>query len=69
MYAAVSLDGFMADDRDEVGPLFDWYGNGDVSWIFPGGDNELRTTQVTADFIPPTTGTSPAWSWAGGCST
>ncbi|MFI7697889.1 dihydrofolate reductase family protein [Nonomuraea sp. NPDC049480] len=23
MYAAVSLDGFMADDRDEVGPLFD----------------------------------------------
>jgi hypothetical protein len=24
--AAVSLDGFIADDNDEVGPLFDWLG-------------------------------------------
>lgn len=30
MSAAVSLDGFIADDRDGVGPPFDWYGNGDV---------------------------------------
>jgi dihydrofolate reductase len=52
MSAAVSLDGFMADDRDAVGPLFDWYGNGDVNWTFPGGDDEFRTTQATADFLP-----------------
>jgi hypothetical protein len=31
MGAVVSLDGFMADDDDGVGPLFDWYGNGDVA--------------------------------------
>ena len=32
MGAAVSLDGYMADDDDNVGPLFDWFGNGDVEW-------------------------------------
>ena len=30
MGAVVSLDGFMADNNDGVGPLFDWLGNGDV---------------------------------------
>ena len=41
--AAMSLDGFIADTSDAVGPLFDWYGNGDVEVtgadpdrIFPG---------------------------------
>ena len=29
MHAVVSVDGFIADERDEVGPLFDWYFNGD----------------------------------------
>src|SRR5690242_15898284 len=29
MHAVVSLDGFIADENDEVGPLFDWYLNGD----------------------------------------
>jgi hypothetical protein len=24
--AAMSLDGFVADPNDAVGPLFDWYG-------------------------------------------
>jgi hypothetical protein len=27
---SMSLDGFVADPSDDVGPLFDWYGNGDV---------------------------------------
>jgi hypothetical protein len=36
MGAVVSLDGFIADDNDEVGPLFDWYDNGDVAWSSPG---------------------------------
>jgi hypothetical protein len=47
----VSLDGFMANDHDEVGPLFDWYGNGDVAWSFPGSDGESRSTQASADFM------------------
>ena len=49
--AAVSLDGFIADDNDGVGPLFDWLGNGDVAWSFPGTDGESRTTQASADFM------------------
>ena len=36
--AAVSLDGFIADDNDDVGPLFDWLGSGDVDWSLPGSD-------------------------------
>lgn len=30
MHAVASVDGFIADEKDEVGPLFDWYFNGDV---------------------------------------
>ena len=29
MHAVVSVDGFIADGDDEVGPLFEWYFNGD----------------------------------------
>ena len=31
MQAVVSVDGFIAYADDSVGPLFDWYGNGDVT--------------------------------------
>jgi dihydrofolate reductase len=51
MGAVVSLDGFMADDQDGVGPLFDWYGNGEVAWSFEGSDGESRSTQASADFM------------------
>lgn len=51
MYAAVSLDGYMADDNDEVGPLFDWYGNGDVSYSSPGADDSTMLTKASADFL------------------
>ena len=51
MGAVVSLDGFMADDNDGVGPLFDWLGNGEVAWSFPGSDDESRTSQASADFM------------------
>jgi hypothetical protein len=30
MHSVVSLDGFIADADDAAGPLFDWYGNGEV---------------------------------------
>ena len=49
--AAVSLDGFIADDNDDVGPLFDWLGNGDVAWSLPGSDAEVRSSQASADFM------------------
>jgi hypothetical protein len=30
MYASVSVDGFIADENDQPGPLFDWLLSGDV---------------------------------------
>jgi dihydrofolate reductase len=48
--AAVSLDGFIADDNDDVGPLFDWL-SGDVSWSLPGSDRAARSSQASADFM------------------
>ena len=30
MHAVVSVDGFIADENDDPGPLFDWYFNGDM---------------------------------------
>jgi hypothetical protein len=29
LHAVASLDGYIADERDDVGPLHDWYFNGD----------------------------------------
>ena len=44
--ASMSLDGFIADASDAVGPLFDWYDNRDVEVIGsdPGlvSDGRLR---------------------------
>ncbi|MGE0027795.1 MAG: dihydrofolate reductase family protein [Thermoleophilia bacterium] len=54
MHNVVSVDGFIADERDDVGPLFEWYGNGDVEPV-PGSG--LALSQVSADYIAPT--------WAG----
>ncbi len=48
--AAVSLDGFIADENDDVGPLFDWL-SGDVSWSLPGSDRAARSSQASADFM------------------
>lgn len=49
--ASMSLDGFIADTNDSVGPLFDWYGNGDVA--FAGGDPErvFHVSQASADYL------------------
>lgn len=53
MGAVVSLDGYIADVDDNVGPLFDWYGNGDVEWKFTEASQEppLRTTEASRDFM------------------
>ena len=49
--AAISLDGFIADDHDGIDPLFDWLDNGDVAWSFPGNDRSRRSTRASADFM------------------
>ena len=44
----MSLDGFIADPSGEVGPLFDWYFNGDVEvptagpWVFKTSEPSAR---------------------------
>jgi dihydrofolate reductase len=48
MHAVVSVDGFIADGSDDVGPLFDWYGNGDVPL---GRDGGFRISQRSADYV------------------
>jgi dihydrofolate reductase len=49
--ASMSLDGFIADTNDQVGPLFDWYSNGDVE--VTGSDPGLvfRVSQASADYL------------------
>jgi len=49
--AAMSLDGFIADTSDAVGPLFDFYGNGDVEVTGADPDRVFRTTAATADYL------------------
>lgn len=48
MGAVVSLDGYIAMDNDGVGPLVDWFGNGDVSWTFEGVEAAIAAAQEYA---------------------
>jgi dihydrofolate reductase len=44
------LDGFIADDNDDVGPLFDWYFNGEFA-IVDGGP--FKVSQASAEYVRP----------------
>ena len=48
MHSVVSVDGFIADAEDQVGPLFDWYDNGDVALGDVG-----KISQVSAAYVKP----------------
>ncbi len=50
MHAVVSVDGFIADAHDEVGPLFDWYGNGDTEIAEGSG---MYVSQISAGYVQP----------------
>lgn len=49
MHDVVSVDGFIADPDDQVGPLFDWYGNGDVPI-----NQYAKVSKASADYAQPT---------------
>ncbi|PRY47415.1 dihydrofolate reductase [Geodermatophilus tzadiensis] len=51
LFAAVSVDGYVARDDDLPGPLFDWYGNGDVELTFSDPDRPFRVTPPTTEFL------------------
>ena len=44
MSAVVSLDGYIADDGDGVGPLFNWFGNGEVEWTLGDTARPFRSS-------------------------
>jgi dihydrofolate reductase len=48
MHNVVSVDGFIADRGDDVGPLFDWYFNGDVA---PVEDSGFQMTATSAQYV------------------
>lgn len=48
---SMSLDGFVADPCDAVGPLFDWYENGEVEVSWPGNDMVSHTTAPSAAYL------------------
>lgn len=50
MYSSVSVDGFIADDDDQPGPLFEWLAGGDVPLDDSGA---LRVSQASYDYTRP----------------
>jgi hypothetical protein len=56
MYASVSVDGFIADENDQPGPLFDWLLSGDVPLDRSGA---LKVSQASYDY------TRPYWNQIG----
>ena len=50
MNASVSVDGFIADENDDPGPLFEWLVSGDV----PLDDSDvLKVSQTSYDYVRP----------------
>ena len=50
MYASVSVDGFIADENDQPGPLFDWLVSGDVPLDESGA---LKVSRTSYDYVRP----------------
>jgi dihydrofolate reductase len=50
MYGSVSMDGFVADEDDQPGPLFDWLTSGDVPLDDSG---VLKVSQTSYDYVRP----------------
>jgi dihydrofolate reductase len=50
MHNVVSVDGYIADENDDIGPLFEWYGNGDQPL---GGVGGAMVSKVSFDYVRP----------------
>lgn len=51
MFAAVSLDGFVADENDDIGPLFDWYFSGTEQYSFGDPNYVFRVTPESKAYL------------------
>jgi dihydrofolate reductase len=49
--AVASLDGFIARPDDVPGPIFDWYGAGEVELTFNDPDQKFHVSQQSADYL------------------
>jgi len=49
--ASMSLDGFIADTNDQVGPLFDWYRNGDVDFTGSDPNMAFHVSPAIAEYL------------------
>ena len=65
MHNVVSVDGYIADDNDDVGPLFEWYSNGDVE---VGDSGMAKVSQASADDIGCRRWPASGRWWSGGTS-
>jgi len=52
-HAVSSLDGFIARPDDSVGPLFDWYENGDTELVGGGGRWMFHVSKTSAEYCQP----------------
>jgi dihydrofolate reductase len=48
---SMSLDGFIASPSGDVGPLFDWYSNGEVETRWPGMGLVSHTSPASAKYL------------------
>jgi dihydrofolate reductase len=59
MHNVVSVDGFIADKNDDVGPLHDWYFSGDTPisgdqpYDHSGAGSRLKVSRVSAEYVRP----------------
>ena len=53
MQAVVSVDGYIAYPDDTVGPLFDWYFNGDTELSATASGWTFRVSRTSADHVQP----------------
>ena len=58
MHNVMSVDGFIADDNDDVGPLHDWYFDGDTpitdhdaDYDHSGAGAGFRVSSASADYV------------------
>jgi dihydrofolate reductase len=55
MHNVVSVDGFIADENDQVGPLFEWYVNGEYGLAEDRQDatGRLKVSKASIDYVRP----------------
>lgn len=61
MHSVVSVDGFIADDKDDVGPLHEWYFSGDTpiteggseGYDHSGSGGGFRVSSASAAYVRP----------------